>query len=324
METDVSIVIPVYKSGEWIGELTAQIAAVLREAGKSHEIILVDDCSPDESWSGVCRAAAEHPCVKGLQLMVNEGQPKATLCGLAHACGRTIVTMDDDFQHPPDQIPKLLTALEAHPEIDCVLGYFDEKQHARYRNWASAVIRRVNAMSYRLPKGTRSSGFRAMRRQLAEAIVAHRTLNPAIPVLLFGSTRRVLSIPVEHARRRAGKSNYTLRRQFRLAFDNICYASMLPLRAVSALGIGACGLSVILMAVFLLKYAMGLVKEPGWTTLVLLLTFFSGTILLAVGVIGEYMVRILREVRQRPQYFIRQTAGAVPSSPAAQVEENPG
>jgi len=322
MQTDVSIVIPVYKSGEWICELCERISAVLGERGRSHEIILVDDCSPDQTWSAVHKAADANPRVKGLRLMVNEGQPKATLCGLAHARGNTVVTMDDDFQHPPDQIPKILDTLEQHPEIDCVFGYFDEKQHARYRNWASAAIRRINAMSYRLPEGTRSSGFRAMRRQLAEAIVAHRTLNPTIPVLLFGSTRRVMSIPVVHAKRRAGKSNYTLYRQFRLALDNICYASMLPLRLVSGLGIGACGLSIVLMFVFLLKYAMGLVKEPGWTTLVLLLTFFSGAILLAVGVIGEYMVRILREVRQRPLYFVRQTAGAVSSLPASQPEED--
>jgi dolichol-phosphate mannosyltransferase/undecaprenyl-phosphate 4-deoxy-4-formamido-L-arabinose transferase len=128
-------------------------------------------------------------------------------------------------------------------------------------------------------------------------------------VLLFGSTRRVLSVPVEHARRRGGRSSYTLAKQFRLAFDNICNATLFPLRAVSAVGLAACGLSALLGMYYAVNFALGNIRQPGFITLVLLLIFFSGTILLALGIIGEYMARVLREVNRRPLYVVRESAG---------------
>lgn len=312
----ISIVIPVYKSGLWLGELADAISFAVAPWCGNHEIIFVDDCSPDDTWNRIQDLCRANPHIKGVHLMHNEGQAKATLCGLAHASGEVVVTMDDDFQHLPSELPKLLKALAEESELDCVVGYFMEKQHSSYRNLGSCLIQKINALAFQLPKGVRSSAFRCIRRAVVDAILAQRMMNPAITVLLFSCTRRVISIPVGHAPRRFGHSNYTLFKQLRLALDIITNATMLPLRAVSAFGLATCGLSMILMLYYLIRFFLGKINEPGFITLVLLLTFFSGAILLALGVIGEYIVRVLREVRQRPMYFIRETAGTFDRLPA--------
>ena len=305
----VSVVIPVYRSGRWLPDLARAIADALRPQCREYEIILVDDCSPDDTWDTVSALAGADPNVKGLHLMYNEGQTRATLCGLAHASGDVVVTMDDDFQHSPEEIHKLLDALREHPEIDCVLGCFEEKHHAFYRNLASRLVHKINERAFRLPRGVTSSGFRAMRRPVVDAILAYRSLNPALPVLIFGSTRRVMNVTVQHAVRRGGRSNYTLAKQFRLAFDDICNATLAPLRLVSAVGLIACAVSVLLGLFYAVEFLRGNIRQPGFVTIVLLLIFFSGTILLALGIMGEYMARVLREVSRRPLYIVRHSAG---------------
>ena len=314
----ISVVIPVYQSGGWIGELVRAVSEVLQPWCRDHEIILVDDCSPDDTWQTIATLVQGSSNIKGIQLMYNEGQVKATLCGMRHASGEIIMTMDDDFQHPPPEMAKLLTCLHDHPQTDCVLGYFKEKHHSLYRNLGSHIIQRINAIGFRLPPGVRSSAFRALRRPVVDAILSYRSVNSPISALLFSVTQRVMSIPVEHAQRRSGRSHYTLAKQFRLALDNICNATMVPLRVVSVMGITTCVLSMLLAVFYAVKFAMGLIQSPGFITLVLLLTFFSGMILLSLGVIGEYIVRVLREVRQRPLYFIRESAGRFDDCPGSE------
>jgi dolichol-phosphate mannosyltransferase/undecaprenyl-phosphate 4-deoxy-4-formamido-L-arabinose transferase len=162
----------------------------------------------------------------------------------------------------------------------------------------------------------RSSAFRALRRPVVDAIVGQRTMNPSIAVLLFGTTTRVASVAVEHGQRHAGRSNYSFAKQLRLALDNICTATVTPLRVVSAIGLATCTLSAILVCFYLYRYFAGMIRVQGWATTVLLLTFFSGVILLSLGVFGEYLVRVLREVRGRPMYIVRQSVGGGAPGPA--------
>ena len=303
---EISVVIPVYNSSGCLGELLRQLTQQMEDIGKSYEVILVDDASPDDSWQVIKDLAPQYPMVMAIRLMRNGGQAFATLCGLENARGEIVITMDDDLQHPPDQIPKLLDTLKSTPDTDCVFGYFEEKKHAAYRNLGSRAIRWINARAFGLPSGVRASSFSAIRKQLADAIVMQRTRNPAISVLLYGSTQQIASVPVQHQERFSGESNYTLAKQFRLALDVICNVSMLPLRAVSLLGMTICLLSGVLVAFFLCRYFAGQTGVAGWTTVVILISFFSGVILLSLGVIGEYLVRILREVRGGPRFTIRE------------------
>ncbi len=306
---DISVVIPVYRSGDCLPELLRQLTDQLERMGGRYQVILVDDDSPDNTWDVVQELVPRYPRVTACRLMRNSGQARATLCGMNHAQGGIVVTMDDDLQHRPDQLPKLVDALESNPRVDCVFGYFEEKRHAGYRNLGSSIIRWVNARAFGLPRDIHSSSFRAMRKAVAAAIAMHETANPAIPALVYGTTRRIMSIPVEHAPRHAGESNYTLAKQIRLALDNICNVSMLPLRAVTAMGLAICFLGAVFVVNVLVRYMTGRIGVPGWTTVVILVSFFSGITLLSLGIIGEYMVRVLREVRGAPRYVEREIIG---------------
>jgi len=305
----ISVVIPVYRSGECLPELLRQLCPELDGTHRFYEIILVDDGSPDGTWKVIRESAERHRCLRAVQLMGNRGQALATLCGLSHARGQIVVTMDDDLQHPPGEIPKLLAELEGNPDLDCVFGFFPEKHHATYRNFCSRIMGWVMRKTFHLPRDVRSSSFRAMRPALVRAILDHHTANPSLAALIFGNTSRVKSIAVEHSPRYAGNSQYSIAKQIRLALDGICNVSAFPLRAVSLLGMAICGLSAAMIAVVLFKYATGAIGVPGWTTVVVLVSFFAGMILLSLGVFGEYLVRILREVRGAPPYVEREYIG---------------
>ena len=302
---ELSVVIPVYNSRDCLPVLLQQLTHELEELGGSHEIVLVDDASPDNTWQVICELAPRYPRVSAIQLMANNGQATATLCGLAETSGRVVATMDDDLQHQPKELIRLLRALDERPDVDCVFGVYRTKCHSVYRNLGSRMIRRINAHAFSLPSGADYSSFRAMRRPVVEAILRHRTRNPAISPLVFTCTSRVASIPVEHAKRHSGHSHYTLGKQLRLALDNVCNVSMLPLRAVTFLGFAACLFSVILILAVIFRYVRGEIGIAGWTTVVILQSFSAGAILISLGIIGEYLVRILREVRGAPRFAIR-------------------
>ncbi len=303
---EITVVIPVYNSSGCLAELLRQLTRQLDAIGQSYEVILVDDASPDDSWQVIKELAPQYPKVTAIRLMKNRGQAFATLCGFENARGEIMVTMDDDLQHPPDQLPKLLDRLASDPEIDCVFGYFKEKKHAAYRNLGSQAISWINARSFGLPSDLHASAFRAIRKRLTDGILQHQTLNPVLSFMLYDTTRRIACVPVEHNPRYAGKSNYTVAKQFGLALDVICNVSMLPLRAVTLLGLGSCVLGSIFVAIALYRYYTDQIAVPGWTTVVILISFFSGMILLSLGVVGEYLVRIFREVRGAPKYVERE------------------
>jgi glycosyltransferase involved in cell wall biosynthesis len=308
-DVDLSVVVPVYNSRDCLPALLKQLSVELDGMGKSHEVILVEDASPDDSWDVIRGLSSVYPRLRAFRMMRNVGQAKATLCGLAHARGQIVFTMDDDLQHRPDQMPKLLQALESDPTLDCVFGVFHEKKHSAYRNVGSRVLRWMNYSAFDLPANTRTSGFRAMRRSLVSAITQYDTRTPTLLALILESTKRFGSVEVVHADRFAGRSNYTLGKQFLLAFDNLCNVSMLPLRFVTLMGLVFCALSLLMVAYVLFRKLTGDIGVAGWTTVVILVSFFSGMIMLSLGIIGEYLSRIMREVRGNPPYLIRDEIG---------------
>lgn len=218
--------------------------------------------------------------------------------------------MDDDLQHRPDQIPCLLDALRAHPEWDAVFGVFARKRHRWYRNWGSRGIQALHRRAYGLSSDVELSSFRAMRRPLVAAVLRHGTRSPSLHALVCACTRRLGNVTVAHAERFAGRSNYTVLRQLRLAFDNLCGSSTLPLRLVSTTGFCLCAASFLYVGYVLWRYFANRIGVPGWTTLAILTSFFAGMILLSLGVFGQYMIRILREVRGSPRYVVREVYGS--------------
>ncbi|MEM4188670.1 MAG: glycosyltransferase family 2 protein, partial [Candidatus Hadarchaeum sp.] len=213
----ISVVIPVYRGKPTVHTLVQELEEVLKSIGCHGEIILVDDASPDNAWELVKRMCQEHShLVRGIRLMRNSGQHNAIMCGLRHARGELIITMDDDGQHPPEEIPKLLKAIE-ETGADVVYGVPKNRNHAPWRNLGSWIV----VTFYKLVFKTRvtPSAFRIMRRQVVDAILSYDLNYTYIDGLLAWNTDRIAQIEVEHRPRKEGRSGYTFGKLFTLAMN---------------------------------------------------------------------------------------------------------
>lgn len=305
-----SIVIPCYRSSPWLEELVDRVVAALEPDGAPFEILLVNDASPDETWEAIERLAGRHRCVRGFDMLANVGQFRATICGLEHARGEFVVTLDDDLQHAPEDIPRLIEALRARPDLDCIVARMRTKCHGPLRRLGSAAVGRLNELLYGKPRDLKLTSFRTMRRHVAKAVCAHRTSKPIIGPLLLRSTSRIANVVIDHHPRQRGTSGYSLPRLVRIALDNLFSASTLPLRCVSLVGLVSAAGSALVGGFNLARYLMGDVGVPGFATLVLLIAFFGGTTLLSIGLLGEYVIRIVHEVERPPRYVVRTATGS--------------
>jgi len=309
-QVQYSVVIPTYRGAPCLPELVERLIPVMSSLGGSYEILFVDDASPDDSWKVLAELKDRHggrTVLRAFRLIRNVGQFRALMCGLEHAKGEYVITMDDDLQNPPEEIPKLVSAIREHPEMDAVIGAFEHKEHNIFRTLGSRMIDVVNRIVSQKPKGLKTTSFRLLRRCMVEAITAHGTVNPMMGPLVVRSSGRIMNVQVKHHRRTTGTSNYGVMKLIRLSLDHILNFSTLPLKAMSVVGIASSCLSVVLAIFFFHQYLTGNVgvEVRGWTTLVLLLLFFSGLILFSLGLIGEYLIRIIHEVSRAPRYVIR-------------------
>lgn len=304
-----SVVIPVYNSSGCLRELVRRLDEAFDTLDIDREIIMVDDCSPDDSWNVVVELARSRPHLKAVQLLQNSGQQRATITGIRLAAGDIVITMDDDLQHDPALLPHLLAEFDKDGGCDGLFAYFPQKKHAGYRNAASRMISWINSQAVGNRQKINLSSFRLMRGYVAEIIRQNQSASATVGGLILANAARIRSVPIPHRQRMAGRSNYTLARQFRAAFDNICSVSMLPLRMISAAGLLAAAFSAALLCYFLIKYFLGGPTQGGWTSLVVLITFFSGAVLLSLGVIGEYLVRVLRELQKSSVTAVRRSIG---------------
>lgn len=309
--TRYSLVIPCYRSAGCLRQLVQRIVAVLEARGDPFEIVLVDDASPDDTWNVIEELAAGDTRIRGLEMQFNVGQYVATLCGLKHARGDLLITMDDDLQHPPEELPRLIEALDSRPDLDCIMGRYDRKQHGMVRNLGSRLMTRLNVWLYGAPRDIVPSSFRIMRRELAEALCAHGTVRPVLSPLIFRSTRRIGNVDVRHEPRGQGRSGYRLPRLVSIVLDSIFSATTLPLRLVCGLGLTAASGSFLLGLYYFVRYFTQRTKVQGYTSQVLLIIFFGGLTLFAIGLVGEYLSRVIQEVRRPPQFALRRdTASA--------------
>ncbi len=300
-----SVVVPIYNSSKSLGELCERLTRVFDAIGEEYEILLVDDGSRDNSWTLMKEIRKTYPQIKLLQHTRNFGQHNTILSGIAHTRGELIITMDDDLQHPPEEIPKLVTAIREDESMDAVVGSYETKQHHPIRNLATKTIERLTCYMLQTDPNLKLTSFRVMRRTIARHLLEYRNFSPRIGLLLMQITTQVKNVQVEHHPRKYDQSGYSLRRLVSNGLDNILGNSALPLQLVSFLGLGCFVLSTILGIYYFCEYLFGGIAIQGWTTLVLLLLFFFGVSLFAMGIIGEYLIRILFEVRRMPTGTIR-------------------
>ena len=299
----LSFVIPLFHAAETIGGVVREIDRLVVDGG--HEIVLVNDGSRDAT-SDVCRALLREVRVPItlIEHARNFGEHNAVLTGWRHARGTHIVNLDDDGQNPPQEAVRLWTHAKEHG-LDVVFGHYRAKQHSVWRNFGSWFTNRMTDWAVDKPAGFYLSSFRCVTGFVAQQVAAYAGPYPYIDGLLLQVTQRIGSIDVRHEPRRAGRSTYTLRRLLRLWLSAWINFSLLPLRLATALGMlmATAGLAGFALVVFLRLTDQG--PAFGWGSIMAALLLFSGTQLILLGLIGEYVGRMFLTVNQRPQSVIR-------------------
>lgn len=301
MAKTISIIIPVFNSENILKRTVSDLLDTL--PNYEFEIILVNDGSEDKSWEIASELAHRHSNIKAIDLLKNHGQHTAILCGIAHATGDFLITMDDDLQNPPSEIPKLIQKIEEG--YDLVFAKFEQKMHGGYRKVGSKIVGYLNEQIFGKPKNITLTNFRIFTRETANRLLLHRTNYPYIPGLLLISANKVANVDTKHLPRSFGKSNYNLIRILKLVSRLLFNYSSLPLRLVSGVGIVVSIMSFLAGVVYVLKSLLVGVSVPGWTTLVVLLSFLMGFVLIILGIIGEYLARILNQLSVARPYQIR-------------------
>lgn len=304
MNLEISVVIPCYKTGDRIKKLTEEISLALGQKFKNQfELIFVVDGSPDETWQLVKIESTNHDFVRGINLIQNFGQHSAILAGVKEAKGKHIVTLDDDFQHNPSDIPKLLSFLSE--EIDLVYGVSTVEEHSTFRNITSQTYKRIMSAILKIDGAKIVSGFRAFKSELVYGFVDNLDYFSPVDVMLSWSTQKSLAVPIEMQKRKEGKSNYTTRKLIKHALNSITGYSITPLRISSFLGIFSFLLSLIMLFYYLLQYFYGQITVDGFPTLVIMISMFSGVQLLSLGIIGEYIGKLSIRSTGKPRYVIK-------------------
>jgi len=302
MLNGLSIVIPVYNSAGIIPALIQQLAEVLPQLSADYEVILVNDGSRDESWDTIVRIKPGIPWLRAYNLMRNFGQHNALLCGIRSARYDTIVTMDDDLQHPPEQIPLLLEELKKG--FDVVYGPPLQEQHSLWRDTAS-LITKLALQNFMGAASARSiSAFRAFRTHLREAFAQYSGSFISIDVLLTWGTNRFSAVRVQHNPRPIGQSNYTFYKLVTHAVNMLTGFSALPLQIASLTGFAFTAFGMLILAYVIINYLIRGGAVPGFAFLASIITIFSGSQLFALGVIGEYLARIHFRMMDKPSYVV--------------------
>lgn len=299
----VSIVIPCYNSSRSLPELMERICKL--QSLYEVEVVCVNDCSKDNTINILEQLTESYSFLKVIDLVYNVGQFKALLCAMEHATGEVIVTIDDDLQHRPEEIPLLVEHLVRNNQLDVVIGAYKEKKHKVYRNLGTLLVATIDKRIFHKPDNLKTSSFRAMTSVFAKALVAHKTQFPVIGPLILSLTRKIENVEVNHEGRKYGKSGYSFSKLIAATFDNVFNFSSLPLKILSMFGFTISIVSLCIIVFTTIKYLLGGIGVPGWTSLIIFVNFYSGLILIGIGIIGEYLIRILKESNNSPRYQIR-------------------
>lgn len=302
----VSVVVPVFNGALSIRELVDRLLAVASDANII-EIILVDDASPDDSWAVISSLAEESDHVLGVGLTRNYGQHAALLAGIEIASGDLIVTMDDDLQHRPEDVPTLVAAIAGG--ADLAYGCSVVEEHGAFRNLTSRGAKGAIAAAAGSEIASMASGFRCFVARDKAILIQPRGPYISLDVLLSWVCRTVVAVPVTMDQRRYGQSNYTFKRLVRHAFNMLFGFSTAPLRLVSYAGVAVGFMGALLLAFVIVRYFAAGSTVPGFAFLASMVALFSGVQLLALGVIGEYLARMYAGSLRRPAYVVRVIIG---------------
>jgi undecaprenyl-phosphate 4-deoxy-4-formamido-L-arabinose transferase len=317
----VSIVVPVYNESANLASLWSRLKPVLDRLDRPWETVFVDDGSRDDSLAILREiAGGEEGRVRVVELARNFGQHSAILAGFKQSRGEIVVTLDADLQNPPEEIPRLIAAIDDGNDV--VGGWREERHDQAFRKFASRLHNRVTSLVVGVPMHDYGCMLRAYRRHIVDTVVDCDEKAAFVPALANSFAKRVAEIPVAHDDRASGKSKYNLFGLAKLSLNLITGFSLIPIQLLSMTGIGI-SLLAVMMAVVILGHRLvyGPQEEGALWTLFAVLFFFVGMIFLALGLIGEFVGRIYIEVRRRPTYIVRKVHSADRASDDSRADQ---
>ena len=299
----VSFVIPCYRSSKTIGGVVNEIESTMAQLAYEYEIILVNDSSPDDTFTVISALAEADGHITAVDLAKNFGQHAALMCGIRHSSGDILVCLDDDGQTPADEVGKLLEKIEAG--CDVVYASYDHKQHSGFRNFGSRVNAWMTEIMLGKPKELSLTSYFAAKRFIADEMLRYENCFPYVMGLVLRSTKNICNVPVNHRSREQGQSGYTLGKLLSLWMNGFTSFSIKPLRIATYFGAFTAFAGFIYALIIVIRhFAVGM-APLGWSSTTALLLILGGVILLVLGLIGEYIGRIFMCVNSSPQYVER-------------------
>jgi len=306
---EISIVVPVYRSQIILPHLVERIGRVMENqiASGNLELILVNDASPDDSWTVVRRLVEQYSFVKGIELARNFGQHNATMAGLNAASGDVVVIMDDDLQHPPETIMSLVKAVRDGHDV-CYTEYVN-RRHAAWKQWGSRFNDYVATFLLKKPRGLYLSSYKAMHQRVVREVIKYDGPYAYIDGLILDVTRNIAVAPIEHQSRFEGEGNYNLRKSISLWLKMATSFSIVPLRLASFAGMLLAAISVVVMIAIVVDKFVNPATPAGWTSLLAVILFMGSLQLMCLGFVGEYLGRAYLRINRKPQFTVRERIG---------------
>lgn len=302
MEISYSVVIPVYNTATSLVELARRLEKVFLDLDVTFEVIFVDDASPKKETGKVLRQLSSLQNVKVITLTRNFGQQVATLCGLEHSAGEYVITMDDDLQHKPEDIPELIRG-QSH---SIVLAQLVDIKHGYFRRITSYIKERFDRAILGVPAGLKLCSFRMLKRHVVDGMLQIKSPSPFISALMLHVTRDIKGVKINHGARSEGVSGYNFIALLRLFSFLLINNSSLLLRFIGRFGILLFLFSVLMVVYLFYKHYVG-GFVAGWVSTIAAITMFGGIQLFTLGIMGEYLLRILNYSQNKPAYFVKET-----------------
>lgn len=308
----ISFIIPCYRSALTIGKVVEEVEKSMAELSDrySYEMILVNDYPEDDTFEVIRKLAEEKDYITGINLARNFGQHAALMAGFHYCDGDIIICLDDDGQTPADEVGKLLDKLEEG--FDVVYAKYSHKQHSTFRNLGSRVNEVMTRVMLGKPKDLYISSYFAAKKFVIKEMIRYRNPYPYVIGLVLRTTKRIANVEVHHREREIGTSGYTLGKLFGLWFNGFTAFSIKPLRIATASG-ALCALAGFLYGIYtIIKKFINPIAPMGWSSTMAAIMFIGGTMMLMLGLIGEYIGRIYISLNNAPQYVVRETTGKEP------------
>lgn len=303
----ISVVIPCYGSERTIEPVVEEIERTIRQRETEYEIILVNDCSPDNVWEKIVFLSQKYESVKGICFAKNFGQHSALMAGYRESSGDIVISMDDDGQTPADELYKLVDQVEAG--YDVVYATYEDKKHSVFRNFGSKLNDFMCDILLGKPKGLMVTSYFAAKRFIIDEICRYQNSYTYVIGLIFRSTKNIGTVPVQHRARTEGDSGYTFGKLIGLWLNGFTAFSVKPLRFATLLGISIAGLGFLYVIYIIVNKILNPSVPVGWSSTMAAIFLIGGLILFTLGINGEYLGRVYISINDAPQYVIKKKTG---------------